>query len=202
MELPEDAPADLRQKIVGALKLNDPRVNYLCASACFFIAVAGIERSPTLDIEMPILGIHRPFMSDADLKTLGADQVITSATQVRAVVEAYLKEMGVPLKYADIMFSIPKDQVRWITNAEYQADFAGIVPELKEWLRARCDNRADGEKYLSDLFDSKIMRGEKLNPAEEEINRGLGKKLYGQVRCEGNLKDAMRAAAWKAYRGF
>ena len=118
------------------------------------------------------------------------------------MVEAYLKEMSIPLKYADVMFSIPKDQVRWITNAEYQADFAGIVPELKEWLRARCDNRTDGEKYLSDLFDSKIMRGEKLSPAEEEISRGLGKKLYGQVRCEENLKDTMRAAAWKAYRGF
>ena len=43
-QVPEDAPADLRQKIIRALKLQDPKANYLCASACFFIAVAGIDR--------------------------------------------------------------------------------------------------------------------------------------------------------------
>ena len=37
-QVPEDAPTDLRQKIIGALKLQDPKVNYLCTSACFFIA--------------------------------------------------------------------------------------------------------------------------------------------------------------------
>jgi hypothetical protein len=70
------------------------------------------------------------------------------------------------------------------------------------WLRARCDNRTDVEKHLSDLFDAKIMRGEKFTPEEEVVHRALGKKLYGQVQCEEDLKDAMRAAAWKAYNGL
>jgi hypothetical protein len=201
-QVPEDAPADLRQKIIGALKLQDSKVNYLCASACFFIAVAGIERSPTLDIEKPILGIHRPFMSDADLKTLTANQVISSATQVRTVVEMYLREMGVPIKYADLMFSISKDEVRWITIAEYQADFAGIVLELKDWLNARCDKRTEVEKRLDDLFDAKIVRGEKFSVEEEAMRRALGEKLKVQVQCEGALKDKMREDAWKVYRGL
>lgn len=203
IEVPDDmggAP-DLRQKKIGALKLQDPKANYLCASACFFIAVAGIERLPALEIEEPILGIHRPFMDDADLKVLSANQVITSATQVRTVVEAYLKEMGVPLKYADLMFSTPKDQVRWITAAEYQADFAGIISELRDWLSARCDKRTEIEKHLDDLFDSKIMRGEKFSPEEEVMKRGLGEKHKVQARCELSLKDKMREDAWKVYRG-
>jgi hypothetical protein len=201
-QVPEDAPADLRQKIIGALKLKDPKSNYMCASACFFIAVAGIERSPTLDIEKPILGIHRPFMTDADLRTLSANQVIASATQARMLIETYLKEMGVPLKYADVMFSIPKDDVRWITIAEYQADFAGIVSELKDWLSARCDKRTEIEKRLDDLFDAKIARGERFGPEEEIMRRALGEKLKVQVQCEGSLKDKMREDAWKVYRGL
>lgn len=196
-QVPADAPADLRQRSIRALKLQDPKVNYLCASACFFIAVAGIERSSTFHFEKPILGVHRPFMTDADLKTLSADQVIGSATQGRTIVEAYLKEMGVPPKYADLMFSIPKDQVRWITDAEYEADFAGIVSELKDWLSARCDKRTEVENRLDDLFDAKIMRGEKLSPEEEVIRRALDEKLPVKVRCENLLIDEMREDAWK-----
>jgi hypothetical protein len=200
-EVPEDLRADVRQGIIGALKLRDPEVNYLCASACFFIAVAGIERSPTTAIAKPILGVHLPFMTDADLKTLSANQVITSTTQVRTIVEAYLKEMGVPSKYADLMFSIPKDEIRWITAAEYEADFAGIASELRDWLNARCDKRTEVEKGLNEMFDAKIMRGDKLNPEEKVLLRAMGEKLKVQVQCEGTLKDNMRGDAWKAYRG-
>jgi hypothetical protein len=176
----------------------------LCASACFFIVVAGIERGPSLDghgIEKPILGIHRPFMTDADLKTFTANRVIASATQVRTVIEAYLKEMGVPLKYAEIMFSISKDQVHWISTAEYQADFDGIISELKDWMGARCDNFTEVEKRLS-VFDAKINRGDKFSPEEEVMRRSLAQKLKAQVQCEASLKDKLRQDAWKAYRGL
>jgi hypothetical protein len=58
-----------------------------------------------------LIGIHRPYLSDSDLKTLSGDQAITSAHQVRTTVENYLKEMSVPAKYADMMFSVAKDKV-------------------------------------------------------------------------------------------
>ncbi|HEX3495617.1 MAG TPA: hypothetical protein VHT02_00320, partial [Methylocella sp.] len=125
----EDVPADLHQKIVTILKLQDPESNYLCASACFFVAVGGIERSTFVDTVF--LGIHQPNMSDTDLRAVSANQAIASATQVRTIVEAYLKEMSAPAKYADLMFSIPKDQVRWISETDFKTDFAGLVPELK-----------------------------------------------------------------------
>jgi hypothetical protein len=131
LDVVPDAHTDIRRSVIKALKLQEG--NYLCASACFFIAVAGIERDPSgaeLRIGKVILGIHRPYMNDAELKTLSANEIMASATQVRTVVETYLKEMGVPLKYADLMFSIPKDQVRWITNADYQADFDGAADHV------------------------------------------------------------------------
>jgi hypothetical protein len=65
------------------------------------------------------------------------------------VVEGYLKEMGVPPKYADMMFSIPKDEIRWIDSAEFHADFNGDIPELKDWIDARCNKMTDPEKAFS-----------------------------------------------------
>lgn len=198
VQIPGDASPDLRQKIIAALRLQNPQTNYLCASACFFVAVGAIERNAA--IGNAILGIHRPSLTDADLKNLGADQVIASTAQLRGIVEAYLKEMGVPTRYAELMFSISKDQIRWITKAEYRADFDGIVPELREWLSARCDNRTEVEKRLEDLFDAKITRGEKLNAEEQTMRSALAPKLISRVQCESASKEKMREDAWKAYR--
>jgi len=68
----------------------------MCTSACFFVFVAGIERER--DIYPPILGIHRPYLSDIELKRLSGNQVIASAGQMRTLVDDYLKEMGVSRK--------------------------------------------------------------------------------------------------------
>lgn len=198
VKIPGDASPDLRQRITAALKLQSPQTNYMCASACFFVAVGAIERNAS--IGNAILGIHRPYMTDVDLKNLGSDQVIASTRQLRGIVETYLKEMGVPARYADLMFSIPKDQVRWITKAEYRADFDGVVPELREWLGARCDNRTEAEKRLEDLFEAKVAYGEKLNAEEQTMRSALATKLMSRVQCESASKEKMREDAWKAYR--
>jgi len=197
-QIPEEATADLRQKIVTALKLSDPKANYLCASACFFAFVAGVERSPAVD--NGILGIHRPYLSDADLKRVNDSQAIASATQVRSVVDAYLKEIGVAAKYADLMFSIPKDQVRWIDRASFEADFAGIIPELKDWMNARCDKRTETDRRLQELLEEKFERGQ-LTAADEEMRNQLFKKFdEPQIKCEFSVKAKMREDAWKAFQ--
>jgi len=68
----------------GEHRSQRPSVNYICASACFFIFVAGIKRE--LDISFsasePLLGIHRPYLSDEDLKAMTGEQVISSANQI------------------------------------------------------------------------------------------------------------------------
>jgi hypothetical protein len=102
-------------------RLINPKANYMCTSACFFIFVAGITRTDEVGQD-PRLGIHRPYLSDSDLRTLSGDQAITSANRVRATVENYLKEMSVPAKYVDLMFSVPKDKIRWLGEADFVAE--------------------------------------------------------------------------------
>jgi hypothetical protein len=68
---------------------------------------------------------------------------------MRKLVESYLKEMDVPTKYADLMFSIPKDHVRFIGEDDFQMDFEGYIPELRNWLDAKCNKLTDLEKVVS-----------------------------------------------------
>jgi hypothetical protein len=56
-------PSDLEYDV---RKQKEPETNYMCASACFFIFVAGIERYAGYrsNVAPLILGIHRPYLSD------------------------------------------------------------------------------------------------------------------------------------------
>src|SRR5262249_24151623 len=137
-------------------RLVDPKANYMCTSACFFIFVAGVKRTDEVEFQDPRLGIHRPYLSDSDLRTLSGDEAITAATRVLATLENYLKEMSVPAKYADLMFSIPKGEIRWIGSADFVADLEGTLPELRDWLAARCDKRTDVEKEVWEKIKNRI----------------------------------------------
>jgi hypothetical protein len=193
---PRDLLPEFGQKSEAILKdlkaiLKDAKANYMCASACFFMFVAGIDRER--DIFRPVLGIHRPYLSEADLKRLSGNQVIASAGQMRTVVEDYLKEMGVPAKYADLMFSIPKDQVRPIDENDFESDFEGYIPELRDWLEAKCNNLTDVEKVVSKGIEAKKRRREKLTEDDERMNRMLTKKTFSRAsampkRCQSYAK--------------
>lgn len=167
-KVPSDLPSNFRKDTEAILKLNDAKANYMCTSACFFVFVAGIYRER--DTFPAILGIHRPYLSEQDLKRLSGNQVIASAKQVRKTVEDYLKEMGVPTKYTDLMFSIPKDKVRLIDEADFEFDFEGYIPELGDWLEAKCNNLTDIEKVASKAIEGKRQRREKLTEDDERVN--------------------------------
>lgn len=174
-------------------RLINPKANYMCASACFFIFVAGTERTLDMDFADPRLGIHRPYMSDSDLRTLSGDQAIALANQLRATVENYLKEMNVPAKYFDLMFSVPKDKVRWLSNADV-ADLEGTIPELRDWLAARCDKRTDLEKAIWEKLKTRLVGSG--SAAEQSIMDKTGKKMLEMHRCEDDALDKLSGRAW------
>ncbi len=209
--VPSDLPAPYRQKAEVLYKkaeveikkfkatLKDAKANYMCASACFFIFVAGIDRER--NTWPPVLGIHRPYLSEANLKRLSGNQVLASAGQMRTVVEDYLKEMGVPAKYADLMFSIPKDQVRFINEDDFQSDFEGYIPELRDWLDAKCNNLTDVERVARDAIWGKRKRHEKLTEDDERADRMLTEKGIQEGNCRFQSLKNLREDAWKQFHG-
>lgn len=186
MTNPPEKLSELEQKKHFAMRLKDPETNFMCASACFMIFVAGVERGVGYRSHAgkPILGIHRPYLSEAELKSMSGKDAMTSSTNTRAVVERYFKEMSVPAKYADMVFSIPKDQILWLNPNDVQVDLAGFIPELKDWVDAKCDSRTDIEKTLSRTLEAKLNNYEAFSREEESLQDMLNDKDMKRSDCE------------------
>jgi hypothetical protein len=196
--VPIQIRSDLRKKLAEEHKLTNPKANYMCASACFFVFVGGVKRKYDFILGDPILGIHRPYLTDSELRTLSGSQAIASASQLRAVMESYLKEMGVSGKYADLMFSVPKDEFRWIGSADFEADFEGFIPELQDWIDARCDTRTDVEKGAWKILKDKSSA--QMTAAERSISEMLIKKMSERDECASKtLSDLSHQAYLKMF---
>jgi hypothetical protein len=119
---------------INPSNLKDPK-NYFCASACFFLYVAGVYRNLNW---VGRLGIHRPVQLESTAMKLDVNQSLNLTWQVRTEIKRYLKEMDVPDKYVDIIYSIPPNELRMITQSEYDTDLRGFVPEIKDKLSSSC----------------------------------------------------------------
>ncbi len=173
--------------------LKDPRADYMCSSACFFIFVAGIYRR--YDSPGPaILGIHRPSMSRSDYKKLSHEQAGEINERMRTVVDKYLNEMGVPSKYAAEMFSMPPNGMRWILDEDFAHDFAGYVPELKKQIDAICDKHTDAGQENSEKTDK--------TAGDEAAAKPLTTQLEERQSCERRIQGDLALRAHESARSL
>ena len=123
-------------EIIHPFELTNPRVNYLCTSACFLLYVAGVHRE---FIWAGRLGIHSP---QVERKPIGVTEkdITIAAADMRNKLNEYFEQMNVPKKYLDSMYSVPSNEVRWITQSEFNADLKGYVPEVQALLDAKCNS--------------------------------------------------------------
>jgi len=105
----------------------------VCASACFLIYAAGARR------DLSYVGIHRGYLNE----TISRDMELGAAAEFYAKIsepmQDYLQEMGVPRRYADIMLRTSSRDIYVPKYPEVMADFYGWVPEIEEWLIAKCN---------------------------------------------------------------
>jgi hypothetical protein len=144
LQLSTDAPSGpptgvpkFGESVIKSNNLADPRLDYQCVSACFFIYVSGIYRNVNWAGR---LGIHRPSPSENDLKKLSSDQVTNLDNRLHRAIENYLREMNVLVKYVDLMFSVSPSAMRWITQDELDSDLQGFIPALKDVVDAKCNS--------------------------------------------------------------
>ena len=140
-----DVPPAIRAGVARSYGVRDAR-NNVCASACFFIFVAGIYR------DGHVLGIHRPYMSPAELERISEKEASRRTDNVRTTVGHFLQRMGVPPAYLEEMYEVPKEKVRWLTEEEIRADFRGFVPEVREWVKTQCGDDAATVRCKDDVM--------------------------------------------------
>ncbi len=187
--IPSKMQNDLRVLVVKGHGLINEN-NYLCTSACFLVFVAGIQRDDEISgLHEPLLGIHRPYFYEGDLRHMNGDNVMASAGRIKAIYESYLRDMGVPQKYIDAMIATPKGNIRWITKDEFQADFKGFIPELFDWVAVRCEKLTESEKALWEIM--KDRPGGTLTDSDQIIVKKILFKLVEQRQCENEVQGQL-----------
>ncbi len=101
-----------------------------CASACFLIWTAGVERSGTS------LGLHRPTTASTSFANLPPDRASVLYRQLLSDTGKYLTEMEIPRRFIEIMMDTTSTDIRWLNYDE--ADSVQEVPSIAEWIGATC----------------------------------------------------------------
>ena len=185
--VPTKIPADMAEELTQRHGIRS-RDNNVCLSACFFVLAGGIYREGFATDDV-ILGVHKPYLSNSDLLTMNADQSMTSEINIHQIIHSYLNEMGISAKYEYLMFSAQKDELIWINSREFSNDLAGFVPELVDWVDARCGHLSKVEKSLWN--DNENKSGSEIKIEIWAIMKPIMEKQLKQGSCEQNLRDQL-----------
>jgi len=178
------APVSLRGEVRHSMK--DP-TNAVCASACFYIYIAGVDRYGG------VLGIHRPVLSDDDYKALQVDEAIEGSRHVRKTVMEYVAEMGVSTSYVDRIFSTSISQIEWLADEEVQKYFLHEIPEVADWLSARCPKFTPLEAMA---WYDEPWQGREPSDAEAKIIAQANDKFMAMEDCKEHERKRISCRAW------
>jgi hypothetical protein len=182
------------ESLIHANHLVNPKTNYLCASACFFVYVSGIYRNLNW---VGRLGVHRPTQLEGNARALSSDESIKVNWFIRETVQNYLKDMNVPNKYVDLVFSTTPSEIRLITQDEFESDLRGFIPELRDWVGAKCDPHTNGEKINSDVLKTRSPPLENARTSEKEKIFSVSAKQSSEiVKCWMQVKTELPIEAW------
>ena len=140
-------------KTLGITVAPIPDGKGACASSCFLIYEAGLERTAggidTLRSEgskgnLGPLGVHRPYFRVHDDGPAGARR----QEQVMSEMRAYLVKAGVGHSLIDKMMSHASNDIYWL-SAEDIRTLGNFSPGLEEQLISKCGHNALRESNLS-----------------------------------------------------
>jgi hypothetical protein len=157
------APADRARPLV---RLEDAD-NNTCASACFFLYVAGVKR------EGSVLGIHKPALPPDEYFALGLEGSVAAHQKIEEATVAFLNLMGAPARYASLMLATSSGTMVWLSGDDIARDFTGITPEYDEQLRRGCGQLAGQSSAEPDCTSKR------LTELQEERRQRTQRHLLG-----------------------
>jgi hypothetical protein len=115
-----------------------------CASACFFIFLAGIHHIAvgTKDGRMTrgslgYIGLHRPYFKLDSAKRSGSTDAEMRQHGVMQKSSDYLRNEDVPQRLIDLMMSRPSNDIYWMTQDDID-QLGDYSPGFEELLISRC----------------------------------------------------------------
>jgi hypothetical protein len=170
--------------VISAPDLVHPK-DYVCASACFLIYVAGIDRKLAWGGR---LGVHQPQIQSKPLG-ISEDDVTIAKAGMLALIKRYFETMDVPDKYVDLMYSVPPNELRWISHDEFESDLKGYVPEVTRLLNTKCNPLPSQIKIDLNGSPPIILAVGAGKPSATQSNEILN--------CLSRLKTQLPIEAWQ-----
>ncbi|MBU3887636.1 hypothetical protein [Methylosinus sp. KRF6] len=149
---------------------DHPNAPCVCASACFLIYAGGFPRS------VSHVMLHRPFVSPSTNALMSFDESIRAAEGARNSVAEYLHEMGVPDRYANVMFSTPSNAAVLVPQNEMLDYIAGYPIDVEEWLMAQCQTTTTGQAARQ-FVEENARDGRRATIKNQAIRRGLIREI-------------------------
>jgi len=132
------------------VRLRDPE-NNTCASACFFLYVAGVRRQGS------VLGLHKPSLPADEYFSLGLDGSVAAHRRIQEATADYLNQMGVPSRYASMMTDGNSTEMIWLTPEDVAKDLTGIAPGYEAWFQGACRTQIVQPAAADDDCASQIL---------------------------------------------
>jgi hypothetical protein len=142
--------------------------NNTCASSCFFLYVAGVNRQGS------VLGIHKPALPADEYFALGLEGSVAAHQRIEEATAAYLDLMGAPARYASLMLTTSSREMLWLSPDDIARDFTGIAPGYDEQLSRACQTDLAGQSDAESDCTSK-----KLAELQEERRQRTRRQLLG-----------------------
>ena len=132
------------------VRLRDPD-NNTCASACFFLYVAGVRRQGS------VLGIHKPSLPADEYFSLGLDGSVTVHRRIQEATADYLDQMGVPARYASMMMAGSSTDMIWLAPEDVANDLTGIAAGYEAWFQGACRTQVVRPGVADDDCASQVL---------------------------------------------
>lgn len=132
------------------IRLRDPE-NNTCASACFFLYVAGVSRKGS------VLGIHKPSLPADEYFALGLDGSATAHRRIQEATADYLDQMGVPSRYASMMMAASSTDLTWLPPEDIARDLTGVAAGYEAWFQGACRTQVVQPAVADDDCASQIL---------------------------------------------
>lgn len=134
------------------------RANAVCASACFYLYAAGVQRRGE------VVGIHRPYLPQATLASMELDAAAQAQSVALGISREFLTRAGVPPSIIERIVSIASNQIVWL-NADELSSLNGFIPEFDEWFKAKCAE--DPKTHLPLTLEGRFECQSKLIESEQ-----------------------------------
>ena len=173
------------------IKPND-QTNCTCASACFFIHVAGTVRRGDY------LAVHRPYFPAEAFGRLSQKDAMKAFDVLQRTAAQYMDDMGVPRHVQEDVLGTPSDRTLLLDDKTIRTYFSGDLPYRDEWTRSRCSRLTSGERVRLVGEGSAAETRAAETPGDL---RELHKRRSEELECVVAVQKESRLAAYERYFG-